>query len=1059
MSYTDAVAHPRLGVVLVVHNGLRWLPVILGTIADWRIAGLELIVVDNASTDGSSDLLAARVTADRLVRLDRPRTFAEAFEIGRTHPALAGAPLVLLLHDDLVMTVDTVATLLATMEADPEVAVAGPKLREWSQEPLVQQVGQTVDPFGRWHSQLDPGEIDQGQHDEETDTLFVSTAGMIVRTDAFDELGGFDMRMSFQREDLDLCWRAWIAGYRVRVVPMAVGYHVNAGDRGVRPLGEGERQRAGGRARRRGAAGHEVAYLTERHTLAAILKNYSIPRLALLVPLGSVLFLLRALGMLLTRRVGAGTAGLKAVGWNIAKLPGTLRLRRRAQRLRRRTDRDLRPLFASPWARVRDYGEAIGTWLSGSRTPRLLEDPTTATVRAPQPRTFGAVLRRHPILIVGPILLVLYLFGAFSLLGGGQIVGGQVRPWPADATDFIRGYVQPWHGDPLGSWSFPPLVQPVLGLLSYLGFGSAWLAQRLIVLGMLPLAFLLTIRAGRLLSTRMWPRLLGATVYTLSPPVLGSLAAGRFSELLVVALLPGLVVLAVWSADPRRTPSEGWRASALMALTLAIMWPAAPGAWMVPAGIWLTAVLTAATLSSRRGSLLRTAVAAPLALVALAPWLVDLVRASGQAIPSAPFRPVAAWRAFLVAPDILDGVDPVGGLIAVLVTVGVVGAALLLTGRGRATAVVVLLAVITVWGLIAWAFGFVGSDITWIPALLLPSALALAGLATLAARSISDHLRTYSFGLRQVLAAACALVLAIGLAGGLFRLVTDPWSGLRIARDLVPAFVAADGARVGDYRILLLSGGSETLDWDVTDDDGPSMLEFGTTPSEAVSQALSRSVASIGLGDPRAALDLGLLNVRYVVIHDRDNRTEIAGLLAAQPDLEPLPSGAGQIFAVTTWLPRAVVVPADQAEDARDATQLVDARTLEEQGLRPTAPATYSAEVEPGWLLLSESPSARWDVQLDGTPLSPVRNVAGNVYEIPSAGRLDITPGGEARHLWVVGAQLLVIIGIISLALRPPRSGARRRDIDDVHVGPHPAPMPGPAARAAAAATITGDLR
>ena len=62
------------------------------------------------------------MTADRLIRLDTPRSFGEAFELGRRHSALQGAPLVLMLHDDLVMTVDTVATLLATMEADPEVA-------------------------------------------------------------------------------------------------------------------------------------------------------------------------------------------------------------------------------------------------------------------------------------------------------------------------------------------------------------------------------------------------------------------------------------------------------------------------------------------------------------------------------------------------------------------------------------------------------------------------------------------------------------------------------------------------------------------------------------------------------------------------------------------------------------------------------------------------------------------------------------------------------------------------------------------------------------------------
>jgi hypothetical protein len=237
------------------------------------------------------------------------------------------------------------------------------------------------------------------------------------------------------------------------------------------------------------------------------------------------------------------------------------------------------------------------------------------------------------------------------------------------------------------------------------------------------------------------------------------------------------------------------------------------------------------------------------------------------------------------------------------------------------------------------------------------------------------------------------------------------------------------------------------------------MLEFGTTPNETLTDALSRSVASIGLGDPRAANDLGLLNVRYVVIHQREGSERIARMLAAQPDLEPLPSGAGQNYQVSTWLPRAVVVPSGAAETARDAVQLVTTDELSEAGLRPAQPGTYAADVEPGWLLLSETPSARWDVRLAGQPLSRVSDVPGNVYEIPSAGRLTIAPGGRTRHLVVVWTQLLVVIGVVSLALRPPRSGVSRRDIDEVHVGPYPAPMPGPAARAAAAATITGDLR
>jgi hypothetical protein len=558
----------------------------------------------------------------------------------------------------------------------------------------------------------------------------------------------------------------------------------------------------------------------------------------------------------------------------------------------------------------------------------------------------------------------------------------------------------------------------------------------------------------------MWPRLLGATVYTLSPPVLGALARGRISELLLAALLPGLVVLLVWSADHRRTPGEGWRASALMALTLAVLWAVAPGAWMVPAGVWFSGVLVAAILAPRRGALLRTFVAAPLALLVLAPWLVDALRTSSQVIDSAPFEPVQAWRAFLVAPDLLEGLSPIGGLVAVLVTAGVVGAALLLTGRGRATAVVVLLTVITLWGLAAWALGHIGSVITWIPALLLPSALALAGLATLAARSISDHLRHYSFGLRQVLAAGCALVLVVGLGASIARLVTDPWSELRIARDLVPAFVAADGGRVGPYRILLVDGGEEQVAWEVTDNTGPSMLEFGTTSSEALTRSLTEAVAAIGLGDPRAASDLGLLNVRYIVIHDRETGEGLVRLLSAQPDLEPFASGAGQVFQVMPWLPRAVVVPADLADSPQAATNLVSTATLEEAGLRPIDDmGTFEGNVQPGWLLLSEASSPRWEVRLDGTRLTQVADVPGNVYEIPAAGRLEVTSGSPTRHLAVIGAQLLVVIAILSLALRPPRSGMSRRDIGDVHVGPHPAPMPGPAARAAAAATITGDLR
>jgi hypothetical protein len=147
------------------------------------------------------------------------------------------------------------------------------------------------------------------------------------------------------------------------------------------------------------------------------------------------------------------------------------------------------------------------------------------------------------------------------------------------------------------------------------------------------------------------------------------------------------------------------------------------------------------------------------------------------------------------------------------------------------------------------------------------------------------------------------------------------------------------------------------------------------------------------------------------------------------------------------------------ADSPQAAARLVSTAALEETGLRSPQPGMFSGPVEQGWLLLSEASSTRWDVRLDGRRLRQLDNVPGNMYEVPSPGQLEIASGPGMRHLAVIGAQLLVVIAIVSLAIRPPRSGMSRRGIDDVHVGPHPAPMPGPAARAAAAATITGDLR
>ena len=105
------------------------------------------------------------------------------------------------------------------------MVVLGPKVLDGQDRRTLREVGVSIDRAGRRVTGIDPGEIDQGQHDHNKAVLAVGSAGMLVRRDVWDQLGGFDTRLRLFRDDLDFCWRVQAAGYRVQVVTDAVLYH------------------------------------------------------------------------------------------------------------------------------------------------------------------------------------------------------------------------------------------------------------------------------------------------------------------------------------------------------------------------------------------------------------------------------------------------------------------------------------------------------------------------------------------------------------------------------------------------------------------------------------------------------------------------------------------------------------------------------------------------------------------------------------------------------------------------------------------------------------------
>ncbi|HZU79415.1 MAG TPA: glycosyltransferase family 2 protein [Acidimicrobiales bacterium] len=220
-----------VGAVVVNHDAGDTL---LRCIASLRHEGVdELVVVDNASTDGSADRLVHADEGVQLVRAGANLGYGRAANRGMR---LLGTPFVLVANPDLLVHEGALARLAAVLEADPTLAIAGPKLlnEDGSRYPSARRFPSWTDaaghallgtwipdnPFSRRYrmSDLEASEV--------TPVDWVSGACFLARAEVLRELGGFDERYFMYMEDVDLCWRARLAGHGVVHVPDAVVTHL-----------------------------------------------------------------------------------------------------------------------------------------------------------------------------------------------------------------------------------------------------------------------------------------------------------------------------------------------------------------------------------------------------------------------------------------------------------------------------------------------------------------------------------------------------------------------------------------------------------------------------------------------------------------------------------------------------------------------------------------------------------------------------------------------------------------------------------------------------------------
>jgi GT2 family glycosyltransferase len=324
-----------VAVVILNLNGRPYLDDCLSSLQHSTVP-VEVVVADNGSTDDSVAYLREHYPRVRVVELGKNWGFAEGYNRAL---AAVDAPWAALLNNDAALAPDWAERLLAVAAREPRAAILGGKLLFTGRgdEKVIQSAGAKFTDSGAAF-EIGMGLADRGQYDRPALVASIPGAALLVKREVFFELGGFDPAYFAYLEDVDLCWRAWLAGYEVHYEPGAVAYHRYG-------------QSGGGRA-----SPFRIKWM-ERNRLANMFKHLEPGSLAQALVISALYDGYRMIEFIAQRRF----AGLRAlVAGNIAfwkDLRPILAERARIQRGRRIGDRQLREmgLLVPALAAFREY--------------------------------------------------------------------------------------------------------------------------------------------------------------------------------------------------------------------------------------------------------------------------------------------------------------------------------------------------------------------------------------------------------------------------------------------------------------------------------------------------------------------------------------------------------------------------------------------------------------------------------------------------------------------------------------------------------------------------------
>jgi len=306
-------AQPSVSIIVIAFNNRHYIDACLQSLCAQAYDNYEIIVVDNASSDGSADYVEAHYPTVRLIRSAANLGFGGGNNLGARH---ATGDYLVFINMDTVVHQHWLTPLVQTLQDNPDIGMATSKILLLDSPDRINTCGNTIHiaGFGYLRGWMAPSD----SFNRASDVPSVSGAAFVMPTALFRQLDGFDEAFNpAYVEDTDLSWRVRLLGYRIRYVPQSLVYH----DYGAR-------------------FNASKFFMLERNRYQMIFKNLHWQTVLLLLP-----------ALLLSEIVSWGFAAINGpqhwraklgtYAWLIGHVPGLLRRRRVVQRQRLVSDRDI----------------------------------------------------------------------------------------------------------------------------------------------------------------------------------------------------------------------------------------------------------------------------------------------------------------------------------------------------------------------------------------------------------------------------------------------------------------------------------------------------------------------------------------------------------------------------------------------------------------------------------------------------------------------------------------------------------------------------------------------